>query len=83
MKRHWREWRPSCMIREDHASAAQPHDETGNPTASYWLAWPPFIEAGLEKVVMRKRFRSAKAAMDYVDETWPLLDDAIDGPSEP
>ena len=69
---HWCIWQPSSFIRRDHASVAQPHDEHGVPVATYWLAWPPYIEAGIERLVMNRRFRSPEAAMDFADKSWPI-----------
>lgn len=72
MAAHWCFWRASSFMRKDHASVAMPHDEDGNPTAAYWLAWPPYIEAGFERQVLTRRFRSAEAAMDFADKSWPV-----------
>lgn len=69
---HWCFWQSSSFKRKDHASVAQPHDERGVSVALYWLAWPPYIEAGIERQVMNRRFRSAYAAMDFADRQWPL-----------
>lgn len=72
----WSEFKPSSWTRLDMAGAAQPHDETGNPCAAYWLGWPPYItgersDAGHPDQVMRRRFKTKESAMAYVDKTWP------------
>jgi hypothetical protein len=69
---HWCFWQSSSFHRKDFASVAHPHDEQGTPTASYWLAWPPYIDVGVVQSVMKRRFRSATAAMDFADQQWPV-----------
>lgn len=68
----WCYWKASSFMRKDHASVAKPHDENGEVVAEYWLAWPPFIEAGMERFVMKRRFKTAAAAMDFTDKQWPI-----------
>lgn len=72
MAAYWCFWQPSSFHRKDLASVAQPHDEQGTPVASYWLAWPPYIDAEVVKSVMMRRFKSAAAAMNFVDQQWPV-----------
>jgi hypothetical protein len=73
MVAHWCFWKTSSFMRKDHACVAHPHDECGVPTGSYWLAWPPYIEANIERVVLMRRFSTAEAAMAFADKRWPLL----------
>jgi len=73
----WSQFLPSSWSRSDMAGVAQPHDDEGNPTASYWLAWAPYFtgdttDPGHHTQVFRRRFRSKEAAMAYVERTWPL-----------
>lgn len=70
----WCYWQPSSYHRKDGAFAAQVHDQQGQPISTYWLAWPPFVEVGMEVVVVRKRFRTPEAAMRHADATWPVED---------
>jgi len=49
----WCYWTPCAFKRRDLASVAMPHNERGEPVAAYWLAWPPYIEAGIEDRVLR------------------------------
>lgn len=69
----WCYWWPSSFMRKDHASVAMPHNSNGEVVAGYWLAWPPFIEAGMERLVMKRRFKTATAAMDFADKQWPII----------
>ena len=73
----WSQFLPSSWSRSDMAGVAQPHDDEGRPTASYWLAWAPYFtgdttDPGHHTQVFRRRFRSKDAAMAYVEKTWPL-----------
>jgi len=69
---NWRQWRPSCFLRRDHATVAMPHDDAGKAVAPYWLGWPPFIDAGVVREVVRRRFATPGAAMAFVDKAWPI-----------
>lgn len=68
---NWYMWQASCFKRTGGASAAMKHDDHGNPCGTLWYAWPPFIEAGMEKRVLRRGFRSPESAMKYADTDWP------------
>jgi len=73
----WSQFLPSSWSRSDMAGVAQPHNDEGKPTASYWLAWAPYFtgdttDPGHHTQVFRRRFRSKEAAMAYVERTWPL-----------
>ncbi len=77
----WYRFRSSSWYRADEAVAAQPHGDDGEPSASYWLAWPPYLALDPQDPhhwtrVLRRRFRSREAAMAFIDRTWPL---AVDG----
>ncbi|MGQ7286034.1 hypothetical protein ACUN7Z_00615 [Vreelandella venusta] len=79
----WHEFFPTSWFRSDHAGAAMPHDEDGNVTGNYWLAWPPYItddkeDPGSLEKVLRRRFKTREAAMAYVDKTWPLESESTD-----
>jgi hypothetical protein len=75
----WSQFLPSSWSRSDMAGVAQPHDDEGKPTASYWLAWAPYFtgdrsDPGHHSNVFRRRFHSKEAAMAYVEKTWPLAE---------
>lgn|GEM_PF-4738872 len=72
----WCYWTPCAFKRRDLASVAMPHNERGEPVAAYWLAWPPYIEAGIEDRVLRRRFKTANAAIDFADKSWPPLENS-------
>lgn len=72
MRVSWCYWNTSSYFRRDHAFVAQPHNEAGEPVATYWLAWPPFIESHLHVQVQRRRFKSSMGAMRFVDANWPI-----------
>ncbi|WP_413616434.1 hypothetical protein MRB56_09205 [Halomonas cupida] len=74
---NWHKHFESSWHRSDLAGASMLHDEEGNVTSNYWLAWPPYItddtsDVGHPSKVMRRRFKTREAAMAYVDKTWPL-----------
>ena len=71
---NWCYCKSSSFLRKDHASVAQPHNEHGVPVGEYWLAWPPFIEAKMERYVMKRQFKTATAAMNFADKQWPITE---------
>lgn len=69
---YWCFWRPSSFHRRDLASVFQPHGVDGEPIVTYWLAAPPWFGDPKEDAsIMRRRFKTAESAMNYVDTTWP------------
>ncbi len=50
----WCYRKPYSLMRKDYVTVAMPHDENGEAVAGYWLSWSPFIEAGMERLVMKK-----------------------------